>query len=62
MYSDYTLSVKDATGRHISLLNDHQQQQEQEQEQELELSSVPFSTKRKYHCAEPGCNKSFTTR
>ncbi|SAM03060.1 hypothetical protein [Absidia glauca] len=61
MYSDSTLSVKDATGRHISLLNDHQQQQEQEQEQELELSSVTFSTKRKYHCAEPGCNKSFTT-
>lgn len=39
------LSVKNASGRQVSLLNAPAQ-----------------DTKRKYHCTEPGCNKSFTTR
>ncbi|ORZ25238.1 hypothetical protein BCR42DRAFT_316306, partial [Absidia repens] len=59
MYSDSTLSVKDATGRHISLLNDNQQPQQQQQEQPTPIPS--YNGKRKYHCTEPGCNKSFTT-
>ncbi|ORZ22253.1 hypothetical protein BCR42DRAFT_487836 [Absidia repens] len=62
MYSDSALSVKDATGRHISLLNDyHQQQQYQSKRQEQPSSTSSFNGKRKYHCIEPGCNKSFTT-
>ncbi|CAO3595072.1 unnamed protein product [Absidia cylindrospora] len=63
MYSDSTLSVKDATGRHISLLNDYQQQQQrcQAKKQEQPTSTSSFNGKRKYHCIEPGCNKSFTT-
>ncbi|KAI8341527.1 hypothetical protein BC941DRAFT_467582 [Chlamydoabsidia padenii] len=59
MHSDSTLSVKDATGRHISLLND-QQQAKHDQDQE-HTSMVSFNSKRKYHCVEIGCNKSFTT-
>ncbi|KAI8063605.1 hypothetical protein BC940DRAFT_335815 [Gongronella butleri] len=57
--------MKDATGRSVSLLN------------EPSTGSTPsapipapilvthptttYSSKRKYHCIEPGCNKSFTT-
>ncbi|ORX45509.1 hypothetical protein DM01DRAFT_322237 [Hesseltinella vesiculosa] len=43
--------MKDATGRSVSLLN------------ETTPFSVPttYASKRKYHCNEPGCNKSFTT-
>ncbi|SAM03315.1 hypothetical protein [Absidia glauca] len=106
---DSTLSVIDASGRQISLLNDngqlagsepgsphsenscdeptlifntqhtaatttwmppvvhstittdqHQQYQQLQQHQQLNHSSS--GSKRKYHCSEPGCNKSFTTR
>lgn len=39
------LSVKNASGRQVSLLNTAEEE-----------------SKRKYHCTEPGCNKSFTTR
>ncbi|CAO3622225.1 unnamed protein product [Cunninghamella blakesleeana] len=45
-----TLSIKDATGRQISLLNNNQQN-----------TVTVVAGKRKYHCIEPGCNKSFTT-
>ncbi|CEI95757.1 Putative Acetylcholinesterase [Rhizopus microsporus] len=38
------LSVKNASGRQVSLLNTAEEE-----------------SKRKYHCTEPGCNKSFTT-
>ncbi|KAI8992283.1 hypothetical protein BDB01DRAFT_716930 [Pilobolus umbonatus] len=53
------LSSKNALGRQVSLLN-------QINDYQLNLSTVQDSVdnqqqKRKYHCIEPGCNKSFTT-
>ncbi|KAI8096389.1 uncharacterized protein BX664DRAFT_323892 [Halteromyces radiatus] len=50
MPSEPGLSIKDASGRQISLLNDSPPP-----------SSSSFTTRRRYHCTEPGCNKSFTT-
>jgi hypothetical protein len=61
------LSVKNASGRQVSLLNSNDEPQQQP------TSPTSFSSpeewqqdaqqsKRKYHCIEPGCNKSFTTR
>ncbi|KAI8376859.1 hypothetical protein BD560DRAFT_367591 [Blakeslea trispora] len=59
------LSVKNASGRHVSLLNSN------DEPHQINVSTSPSSTssapeewqqsKRKYHCTEPGCNKSFTT-
>ncbi|KAI8142030.1 hypothetical protein BJV82DRAFT_616903 [Fennellomyces sp. T-0311] len=48
MRSIESLSIKDAAGRQISLLNDQPPPQK------------PVG-RRRYHCTEPGCNKSFTT-
>ncbi|GAA5811906.1 hypothetical protein MFLAVUS_005353 [Mucor flavus] len=53
---DSTLSIKNASGKTFSLLNDT-----------FKLTTlnssmnVPIAPRRKYHCSEPGCNKSFTT-
>lgn len=60
MQSDLSLSVKDAHGRHISLLN----QQNIETPLSIRQHGSPTRplSRRKYHCTEPGCNKSFTTR
>lgn len=63
MSAEPGLSVKDAHGRQISLLNDAcpavtppQQQQQEEQPTQSNYG------RRRYHCTEPGCKKSFTTR
>ncbi|KAI8341745.1 hypothetical protein BC941DRAFT_369010 [Chlamydoabsidia padenii] len=83
---DSPLSVIDASGRQISLLNDNAGQVEPDspqsyssdeatwlgsatynhptllnQYQQTTLASTSFDNKRKYHCSEPGCKKSFTT-
>jgi hypothetical protein len=80
------LSVKDASGRHISLLNstspygyyytdssttssapsspsssDDGQHSPTRSHMASSRSSSTYG-KRRYHCMEPGCNKSFTTR
>lgn len=49
------LSIKDAAGRQISLLNNSNNTQQT-------TTVTVIAGKRKYHCIEPGCNKSFTTR
>lgn len=69
--------VTNASGRHINILNDNEAQQRREVvmvEQPSPASSevsdetntdgfmTSSSSKRKYHCSEPGCPKSFTTR
>lgn len=62
--------VTNASGRHINLLNDNEKQAEPStspvsSEVSDELTNDGFlssSSKRKYHCSEPGCTKSFTTR
>ncbi|KAF7726769.1 hypothetical protein EC973_008457 [Apophysomyces ossiformis] len=72
MQIDSVFSVKNSIGRQVSLLNDHYPQpavfeprninhlqtsthiKSQQQQQTL-------AGRRKYHCSEPGCNKSFTT-
>lgn len=80
------LSVKDASGRHISLLNSSSPygcyytdgstpssgpSSPSSDEDSLHMATRPHSlssrsssthSKRRYHCMEPGCNKSFTTR
>lgn len=71
------LSVKNASGRQVSLLNtsdeSHPQPQPQQSSSPITAATGSFSpsedwqqdaqqSKRKYHCIEPGCNKSFTTR
>lgn len=59
------LSVKNASGRQVSLLNTSEEEETsilptsptaEDWQQDAQLS------KRKYHCIEPGCHKSFTTR
>lgn len=79
------LSVKDASGRHISLLNSSSPygcyytdgstpssgpSSPSSDEDSLHMATRPHSlssrsssthSKRRYHCMEPGCNKSFTT-
>lgn len=69
-----SFSVKDANGRQISLLNNNssnnsdsysdqnQLQRDQQYQQLLTSVTVRPTQRRKYHCSEPGCNKSFTTR
>ncbi|CAO3606593.1 unnamed protein product [Mucor hiemalis] len=60
-----TLSIKNASGKTFSLLNDssnsgHQQRHFQVNKLTTSMTAVS-PTRRKYHCTEPGCNKSFTT-
>ncbi|KAI8393922.1 uncharacterized protein BYT42DRAFT_641030 [Radiomyces spectabilis] len=50
--TEAVLSIKDAAGRQINLLNDSHPPS---------ANNVPIVGRRKYHCLEPGCNKSFTT-
>lgn len=59
------LSVKNASGRQVSLLNTN------DETQPPRLPTSPAADewqqdaqqlKRKYHCIESGCRKSFTTR
>lgn len=47
----HILSITNSKGRLVSLLNDDHPEDKQKS-----------CNKRKYHCTEPGCNKSFTTR
>ncbi|KAG2213854.1 hypothetical protein INT47_001123 [Mucor saturninus] len=64
-----TFLVTNASGRHINILNDHEKQVESTSPVSSEVSdelmndgfSSSSSSKRKYHCSEPGCTKSFTT-
>ena len=77
---DSPLSIKDASGRQISLLNSNKQNNSCSSPSSSSSSlAAPVTTttndflratatrqpstgRRKYHCTEPGCNKSFTTR
>lgn len=61
------LSVKNASGRQVSLLNTS----DEAQPVVIRIPTSPTveewqqdaqQLKRKYHCTEPGCHKSFTTR
>lgn len=61
--------VTNASGRHINILNDNEKQVEQSSPVSSEVSDeiandgfLSSTSKRKYHCSEPGCTKSFTTR
>jgi hypothetical protein len=74
--NDSAFLVTNASGRHINLLNDNQQEQppvlfaapsppSSEVSDETSPNDILVTTslsKRKYHCTEPGCTKSFTTR
>ncbi|CEP11742.1 hypothetical protein [Parasitella parasitica] len=65
------LSVKNASGRQVSLLNTSDEQLDSIVKTPTSPASFSSSadewqqdaqqSKRKYHCIEPGCNKSFTT-
>jgi hypothetical protein len=66
--------VTNASGRHINLLNDNESHQstvlspssseisEENANNDSSVTQNQSSSKRKYHCTEPGCTKSFTTR
>lgn len=58
---DSALSIKNASGKTFSLLNDTSSSQPSENNK-LTTPTSATTPKRKYHCNEPGCNKSFTTR
>ncbi|CAO3676256.1 unnamed protein product [Rhizopus stolonifer] len=61
MYNtDSTLSTKNSFGRQVSLLNDTPVMINPS-ELKANSMSAKVSSKRKYHCIELGCNKSFTT-
>lgn len=55
--SDSALSVRDARGRQISLLCDTVPTTPSSK-----ATTTAAAGRRRYHCTEPGCNKSFTTR
>ncbi|PHZ07775.1 uncharacterized protein RHIMIDRAFT_220394 [Rhizopus microsporus ATCC 52813] len=57
--NDLVLSIKDASGRHVSLLNDNTPTNYKMNS--LNSANTTITVRRKYHCTEPGCNKSFTT-
>ncbi|CDH52029.1 hypothetical protein RO3G_00589 [Lichtheimia corymbifera JMRC:FSU:9682] len=56
--SDSPLSVKDANGRQISLLNNNNNSNNAIVNNARSRQSM---SRRKYHCTAPGCDKSFTT-
>ncbi|CAO0802074.1 unnamed protein product [Mucor circinelloides] len=65
---DSTLSIKNASGKTFSLLNDSPSTDTVSRSEtsfkvtKLTTSmTLPVQPRRKYHCIEPGCNKSFTT-
>ncbi|KAG2197330.1 hypothetical protein INT47_012760 [Mucor saturninus] len=53
-----TLSIKNASGKTFSLLNDNNGFIVNKMTSSM---SIPIAPRRKYHCSQPGCNKSFTT-
>ncbi|KAI9030012.1 hypothetical protein CLU79DRAFT_419361 [Phycomyces nitens] len=55
MNFDPALSIKDASGRHLSLLN------ESTYSPKATRPTAEQTIRRKYHCTSPGCHKSFTT-
>lgn len=70
---DSAFLVTNASGRHINLLNDNEQlttvitapsppSSEISDEIIAEAPVKQANNKKKYHCTEPGCTKSFTTR
>ncbi|KAG1472399.1 hypothetical protein G6F56_001562 [Rhizopus delemar] len=62
--SDLVLSIKNASGRHVNLLNESTIAPSLSAFRINPLESSlnsSITSKRKYHCDEPGCNKSFTT-
>jgi hypothetical protein len=61
---DSALSIKNASGKTFSLLNDNNTTKSTFKVNKLTSATInsPVAAKRKYHCTEPGCNKSFTTR
>ena len=63
-YEPTTLSIKDACGRQISLLNDQPSQPPLPQQKQKQSTATTSTNggRRRYHCTERGCNKSFTTR
>jgi uncharacterized Zn-finger protein len=63
---DSTLSIKNASGKTFSLLNESPISSKSTETSfkvtKLTTSmTLPVQPRRKYHCIEPGCNKSFTT-
>ncbi|KAG0739736.1 hypothetical protein G6F57_009114 [Rhizopus arrhizus] len=61
MYNnDSVFSIKNALGRQVSLLNDTPSMTSSASLNANSLNAK-VDSKRKYHCAEPGCHKSFTT-
>lgn len=88
MLYEASLSVTDASGRQISLLNSdsvnaqtnvrttpsttakhppahwqsHQRSDDNDSASQQQQQQQQRQSRRKYHCSEPGCNKSFTTR
>lgn len=63
---DSTLSIKNASGKTFSLLNEspisNKSTATSFKVTKLTTSmTLPVQPRRKYHCVEPGCNKSFTT-
>ncbi|KAI7878763.1 hypothetical protein K492DRAFT_208760 [Lichtheimia hyalospora FSU 10163] len=54
MQPESPLSIKDANGRHISLLNNNN-------DGAMLTSRSTSVARRKYRCSAPGCDKSFTT-
>ncbi|KAI9317748.1 hypothetical protein BX666DRAFT_2112129 [Dichotomocladium elegans] len=64
IHSDSAFSVKDANGRHISLLNTQNipaTTTYTDSSPTNPMRQRALSGRRKYHCNEPGCKKSFTT-
>ncbi|KAI9487175.1 MAG: hypothetical protein EXX96DRAFT_68429 [Benjaminiella poitrasii] len=66
MMNEGLLSVKNASGRQVSLLNSNDDLEQyspspNEQSLQQQQDNSQQQSKRKYHCTEPGCNKSFTT-
>ncbi|KAI8350391.1 hypothetical protein BD560DRAFT_409799 [Blakeslea trispora] len=61
---DSSLSIKNASGKTFSLLNQPETENNTMIFKVNKMKSsihLPTTPKRKYHCSEPGCNKSFTT-
>ncbi|KAI7898654.1 uncharacterized protein BX663DRAFT_524272 [Cokeromyces recurvatus] len=54
---DSTLLIKNASGKQFSLLNN----EDSKVNSKTSTLSSNFDPRRKYHCNEAGCNKSFTT-
>jgi hypothetical protein len=53
------LSITNSKGRQVNLLNDDTEQQIKN---DAQSTTAQPPAKRRYHCTEAGCQKSFTTR